>query len=343
MKKTIQEFTTGENDPLNIFRTIVLFGKNVSTYKFALGSVLMKQDPKSEIRITDITQDFLKELYSHYQQSPKQWTGGENSVTRAFDTYANGGNWEEMVKVAEKSIYNNVFDAFHNIGGSSIKDECRLFEYNKVSKILTLTDTLNKILHKELSKSTIINENQTRWRLVEEAWRNSLSPNILEYDNGEFHSYNLLNPDIRTNLRSAVNVLLPYQKGRCFYCNKEINQNASVCDHDFPDVDHVFPFSSLIRRNIRPLRSNGIWNLVIACQECNRGNSGKFDSPPSPKYFQKLLTRNILFTEEHRHSLKNSILITMHCENAADVEKRMHFISNQFRFIKGWEAKVQYL
>ena len=87
MKKTIQEFTVGEHDPMNIFRTIVLFGKNVSTYKLALRSVLMKQAPKSEIRITDITEDFLKELYSHYQSCPNQWTGGENSVTQGFDSY----------------------------------------------------------------------------------------------------------------------------------------------------------------------------------------------------------------------------------------------------------------
>jgi hypothetical protein len=66
----------------------------------------------------------------------------------------------------------------------------------------------------------IEDENQSRWLLVEEAWRNKLSPNMLEYHNGEFISINKSNE--RVNLRSAVNVLLPYQHGNCFYCNKKI-------------------------------------------------------------------------------------------------------------------------
>ena len=35
MKQLIHEFYAEEKDPLKTFRTILLFGKNVSTYKFA--------------------------------------------------------------------------------------------------------------------------------------------------------------------------------------------------------------------------------------------------------------------------------------------------------------------
>ena len=118
--------------------------------------------------------------------------------------------------------------------------------------------------------------------------------------------------------------------------------NASNEQHDFPDVDHFWPFSFLNKFDISPLQVNGIWNLVICCQECNRGGSGKFDSPPSIDYFHKLIKRNLLFTEEHRHSLKNSILISMNAFNSGEVESRMLKMYNLFYQISGWKPKKVY-
>jgi 5-methylcytosine-specific restriction endonuclease McrA len=344
MKKLIHEFYTEKNDPINTFRTILLFGKNVSTYKFALCSALLSQNTKSEIRYSDLTNSFLNELYRHYEVAPQQWTGGANIVTNSFDKYKEDGNWDELVKVAEANVYKYVFDAFHNIGGSSVSDNHLLFEHNKKDKKLIFTDSLNSILDNHTLKAIILKENESRWLVVEEAWKNGLSPNLLEYNSSDnnLYSFNIIKGSERTNLRSAVDVLLPYQKGYCFYCNKKINANASKEQHDFPDVDHFWPFSFLNKFDITPLHVNGIWNLVISCQECNRGGSGKFDSPPSIDYFHKLLNRNLLFTEEHRHSLKNSILISMGALNSGEVESRMLKIYNLFYQISGWKPKKVY-
>jgi hypothetical protein len=344
MKQLIHEFYAEEKDPLITFRTILLFGKNVSTYKFALCSALLNLKPQNEIRFSDLSDDFLKELYRHYKSCPDQWTGGANTVTKAFDEYSLNGNWESLVKIAETNIYKYVFDAFHNVGGSNIKNEYALFEHDKRDKKLVLTDSINLVLENPTFKNIIITENESRWRIVEEAWKNKLSPNLLEYDvtDKNLYSFNINKVNKRTNLRSAVNVLLPYQKGHCFYCNKKINIGSSSEQNDFPDVDHFWPYSFLVKYNIAPISVNGIWNLVVACQECNRGGLGKFDSPASIEYFQKLLTRNLLFVEEQRHSLKNSILLSMSALNAKEVDDRMQMMYNLFKQIAGWKPKNIY-
>ncbi len=336
MKENIFQFNEDENNPLTTIRTILLFGNNVSTYKFALCSALMKHSPKNELKFSDLRDDFILDLYNHYSNCTEQWTGGSNSITRAFDEYKTEGDWDKLISVAEKNIYNNVFDAFHNVGSSTIKKEFQLFEHDKKGKRLLLTDNLNALLDNPEIKKQISAENFSRWRIVEEAWKNKLSPNLLEYIDGDFYSISKFD---RVNLRSAINVLLPYQKGKCFYCNKKVNPNATKEEHDFPDVDHFLPFSFLNKFDIRPLKANGIWNLVVACKDCNRGENGKFDKPPSKLYFNKLLKRNILFTEEHRHSLKNSILISMSANNSIEVTRKMNELISIFGNIEPWEPK----
>lgn len=344
MKKIIHEFYSSKNDPLTTFRTIMLFGKNVSTYKFALSYSLLNQLPKSEIKLDDLTFDFIKELYRHYSLNSSQWTGGANSITKEFDEYRLTGNFQNLVENTQSSIYKYVLDAFHNIGGSNVKDEYMLFEKSRKGKNLVLTDNLNHILSNEDFKNLIKKENEGRWQIVEEAWKNNLSPNLLEYNktDNNIYSFNIHNTNERINLRSAVNVLLPYQKGNCFYCNKKINPLALNHESDFPDVDHFWPFAFLAKYNISPLSVNGIWNLVISCRDCNRGSLGKFDSPPDKEYFQKLLSRNLLFAEEHRHSLKNSILISLNAKNSQDINIRMTNLNNLFSLINGWKPKEIY-
>ncbi len=340
MKKLVNDFSTQQISPLSTIRTILLFGNNVSTYKFALCSALIKKNETSYIKFEDLRDDFIKELYKHYIDCPDQWTAGRNSITNAFDDFKLNNDFSNLIKTAEKNIYNNVFDAFHNVGGATISTEFRLFEHDKKSKRLVITDNLNILLQSSSIKKSVENENQSRWTLVEEAWRNKLSPNLLEYHNGEFISINKSKE--RVNLRSAVNILLPYQHGNCFYCNKKINTFGNKEEHDFPDVDHLLPFKFLTGFNILPLSPNGIWNLVIACQECNRGSNGKFDKPPKKEYFDKLLFRNLLFTEEHRHSLKNAILLSLSANNPIEVEAIMRSVLNKFTLFDSWEPKNKY-
>jgi hypothetical protein len=190
-------------------------------------------------------------------------------------------------------------------------------------------------------KKLVESETQARWRVVEEAWKNKLSPNLLEYNkvDGNFYS---VRPNERVYLRSAVSVLIPYQKGRCFYCNKKVSTLLHKDHNDFADVDHFLPLSFLDKFDIKPVNPNGIWNLVVGCRECNRGKKGKFTSPPEPRYFDVLKKRNVLFVEEHRHSMKNSILISLNVQTTKEVGERMNDLHKLFDRIKGWEPQYIY-
>lgn len=344
MKENIKTFNELHNNPIATFRTVFLFGRNSSTFKFALTSALLKQNPKNALSYEEVRDEFLKELFKHYQDNPNQWNRGANSVTKAFDKYSSDNNWNQLVKVAERNIYNNVFDAYHNVGGASIKDEFILFEHDKASKQIVLTDNLNSVLENPELMKLIEQENQSRWRIVEEAWSAGLSPNLLVYDeDGNLYSVRDKNQE-RVNIRSAVNALMPYQHGRCFYCNRPMNIYANSQDDDFPDVDHVYAHSQgqLIRSNFQNVNTNGIWNLVIACKKCNRGEDGKFDSPPDNTFGEKLRSRNELFTEEHKHSLRNSILISLGVKSSKQVSSRMFKIEMLFNQLNGWKPKQVY-
>jgi len=344
-KKEIYDFINEDNDPLNTFRTILLFGRNVSTYKFAFCSALLNHNAKDQLKYSDLRDDFLKELLKHYQINPKQYQGGANSVTNAFDGYIKSDktkdDWNQLLKVAERNIYNNVFDAFQNVGGGTISKDYMLFEHDKLNRKLVLTDNLNSILESPRLINSIKKENEARWKIVEEAWKNNLSVNMLEYVDGDFYSNDLFT-NARVNLRSAVDVLLPYQKGKCFYCLNKVNRNVDKEEDDFPDVDHFFPLSMLDIVSARKINANGVWNLVVACKKCNRGESGKFNRPADKIFFDKLLSRNLYYYQEHKHSLKNSILISLNARNNKDIERKMNTIYNQFRYIEGWKPKNIY-
>ena len=101
------------------------------------------------------------------------------------------------------------------------------------------------------------------------------------------------------------NALSGYQKGTCFYSNAPIS-----LDPDSPlfcDVDHFFPHTLKQVPDFTHINIDGVWNLVLAQQECNRGKNGKFARLPSLRMLEKLHTRNEYFIESH-HPLRETLI-----------------------------------
>lgn len=339
-KQEIQSFLDKESSTLNTFRTLTLFGKNAATYKFALCHALMKQTGKtSEVRYEDLQEDFLLELVFHYENNPHQFAQTKNALTSKIDEYLgsdrSASDWNLLNKAASKNIFNDVFRAYQNVGSGTLASTHMLFEDQRTNKKITMTDRLVSILEDDKAKLIINIENQARWSIVEEAWRAGVTPNMLSFnqDDGLFYSEF---DNKRIGLRSAVDTLLPYQNGCCFYCNRKVSQFVMSQDDDFADVDHFFPFSILSRLGDKTPNANGIWNLVIACKKCNRGEGGKFDLPAANQFYQSLLTRNILFFEEHKHSLKNAISLSLNAKNKVEITSRMHSIYHMFEPLSDW-------
>jgi 5-methylcytosine-specific restriction endonuclease McrA len=303
----------------------------------------MQQKPQDSIKYDDLRDDFVKELVNHYRHNKHQFVRGTTKLTDSIDLYLKGDQseteWNSLLQVAENNIYNNVFDAFQNVGSGTIGDAYTLFEHDKKNRRIVLTDNTNLILENTEFIQDISAENQSRWNIVEEAWRSGLTPNLLVYDKDENTFYSESKQHERIGLRSAVDVLMPYQKGRCFYCNTSLDRYSDSQNDSFPDVDHFLPFAMMNQHKSITVNPNGVWNLVITCKQCNRGKDGKFDSIPDSQYFSKLLARNLLFVEEHKHSLRNSILLSLNAVDKQSVKSTMLGIYNVFKMIRGWKPK----
>jgi hypothetical protein len=60
MKPIINEFYSSDNSGVSSVRTTVLFGRNVSTYKLALASILLNLKPLNQIAYEDLKDYFIR-------------------------------------------------------------------------------------------------------------------------------------------------------------------------------------------------------------------------------------------------------------------------------------------
>ena len=70
-------------------------------------------------------------------------------------------------------------------------------------------------------------------------------------------------------------------------------------------MDHFFPKVLGGFGEILPI--DGVWNLVLACRECNRGERGKFARVPSLALLERLGLRNEYFIGSH-HPLRETLI-----------------------------------
>ncbi|KPZ65315.1 hypothetical protein AN392_01469 [Pseudoalteromonas sp. P1-16-1b] len=346
----IDDSCHGEN--LRSLRTIALFGKNVATYKFALALALLKvKTNRSGINFEDLQEDFLNEFLLHYEEVPEQFSSGKPTrFTLACDRYIESGKTQsgflELKDSTASQWHNYVFDAFHNVGGGSIAKKWWLFEHDSKGKSLVLTDRLLELRENPLEKKIMIDEILARWSIVQSAWAAGVSTNLVTHSKTEgLVISNESGSGRRVSLRSALDALLPYQKGRCFYCDAVVDKTSQNSDDLFPDVDHFFAHSYIAKLKEKgderalSINKDGIWNLVIACKACNRGAQGKFDSRPPVNFFEKLVKRNMLFTEEHKHAFRSGVLTTLGVSTSTQMQNKMNGLWNEFEIRKIWTPK----
>jgi hypothetical protein len=315
------------------WRAIVLFGRNVASYKFALASSLLQVKPGSSelLPLGDLAVQFSQAVSEHLKVSDKQTTSGSSRFLDACRAF----NREEITReeLTSKTVqlgFNNVIDAFHVVAGGEVGVRFFLDE-RETSGAIRLTDDFWK-LRELLQAGSLGGEVQSRWRLVETAWSMGLTPRLIEADaaSGELFVAGSRRLPV-TSCRGALN---GYQKGRCFYCFTEVALDGSA--ELLPDVDHFFPWR-LHQIGHRGL--DGIWNLVLACRECNRGRGGKMDRLPSLKLLTRLHIRNSYLINSH-HPLRETLI----AQTGRAPEERRSFLQHQWdtsraAIIHAWEPE----
>jgi 5-methylcytosine-specific restriction endonuclease McrA len=167
-------------------------------------------------------------------------------------------------------------------------------------------------------------ETEARWRLVEHAWNTGIAKRLIEVEyDSELKALVIGTKELRTNITSCRDSLNGYQKGRCFYCFSLTSLASS--EYDGVDVDHFLPWVL----NDKLPNINEVWNLVLACSDCNRGVGGKFANVPTIDLLKRLHKRNEYFINSHLPLRETLISQTRKQE-----ETRKSFLQNSYRIAK---------
>ncbi|WBA44333.1 HNH endonuclease domain-containing protein [Hymenobacter canadensis] len=328
------------NDPSleSQWRSLILFGKNSATYKFAFAKTLLElaERETSAVTLSDLAQPFARHLIEHLQQHDKQGSAATSKFLTACRQHIAGEvSQEQLLQQTEQLGFVNVLDAFQVVNGGIIPHP--FYEQHRVHGKLQLTLTDHFLRLKESFHFQILpQEAEARWRLVETAWNLKINPNLLEVQYDEAASMFFIERDLmrRVDITSVRDALNGYQKGKCFYSFQDISivaGSAQLCT-----VDHFLPH--LNKQAHLPANINGVWNLVLADRTTNGHKSARV---PALKYLQRLYQRNEFFIES-KHPLAETIIN----QTGATREKRRHFLQRHYQLaldysIHQWQPIVE--
>ena len=165
------------------------------------------------------------------------------------------------------------WDAFHIVNRGELAERFFVDE-RKQGGGIRLTDNIRMLSEKPTAQSMQY-EVESRWRLVETAWSMEISPALLRvgYDNQLEQFFVVEDRGPRIDVTSSRDALNGYQKGKCFYCFRDMVLGNQA--HLGIDVDHFLPLLLAKNDSKLGLTLNGVWNLVLACRSCNRGRRRK--------------------------------------------------------------------
>lgn len=317
-----ESFLSKEPKLEDYWRGIVLYGRNVASYKFALAKTLLDLNPSAGqlIKIGELAPVFSKHIAEHLKLADKQGTSRSSKFLDGCREFNSGKlTSDELTELAIRYGFNNVIDAFHVVGQDEIPKRFYIDE-RKANKGIRATDEFTELFEKEKSDNLPL-EVEARWRLVETAWELNLPASMVSVNHdSDSETLFAVNRSRRriivTGSRDALN---GYQKGKCFYCSSEIHIDGSsaLC----PDVDHFFPHK--LKQAGFGAEIDRVWNLVLACQTCNRGVGGKFDRCPSISLLEKLHKRNEFLISSH-HPLRETLIQ----QTGSSPQQRTAFLSD---------------
>ena len=288
------------------WRGIILFGSNTATYKFALGRSLLDlaNEDKEFVTLDELAVPFSRHICEHLKICDRQITQRSSPFIEACRKFnRNEISSDELINTTKKEGFRYVLDRFPVLDGQAI--DLKFYEYERSG------DRRGVRLRQELADLatgphglSLPAEIEARWRLVETAWNLNLPPAALEvsYDREKEELY-IQRPEHRKSITACRGALSGYQQGWCFYCGGRIS--VLMGSPDLADVDHFIPHK--LKKNLAPRNINGVWNLVLACQGCNRGPDGKFSSLADIRFLKKIHTRNEHYISSH-HPLKETII-----------------------------------
>ena len=320
--------------PEDYWRGIIMFGRNVASYKFALGRALLDlaPSPGQLVTLEELAVPFSAHLCEHLRTVDKQGTfRGSRFLDACRQANAGQLDQEALVATTVRLGFNNVIDAFHVIGRDEVPLRFFVDERGTASGI-RITDAFAQLTLGDQA-SNLPQETEARWRLVETAWELGVARALVavDHDPATEMLFALDGSMRRRSITGAREALSGYQKGHCFYCFSSF----SLLGTEPPDVDHFFPHS--LKSAGFGSALDGVWNLVLACPRCNRGQGGKSNCVPTLRLLERLSTRNE-FLIASQHPLRETLV----GQTGINVVERRRFLNGFHRealaaLIHEWE------
>jgi len=326
------------------WRGVVLLGRNVQAYKFALAQSLLElaSKPGPEIRLEELAAPFSAALCSHLRRADKQGTPASSRFLDTLRAFNRGeADHDRVIEDTVRLGFNNVLNAFHVVSSSTVPFRFFNVTGTGTGRRVSPTDEIFE-LAASTQRTNLEAEIEARWGLVETAWElgvevRAIAPTV-SLDR-ETQGLVAGGPWRRRSLTGAYGAIGGYQKGRCFYCGREVSSDGDVAVRG--DVDHFLPWSlgHVILKDA--LNLDGIWNLVIACRDCNRGEAGKFAMLPSLAMLGRLHARNEFYILSH-HPLREALI----AQTGASVDERRRFLNAAWQVARDhalpiWEPVVR--
>jgi hypothetical protein len=313
------------------WRSIILFGRNVASYKFALAKSLLElaTDEPTFIRLEELAVPFSRHVAEHVGRVDRQATSSSSRFLDACRKFNRGElDQDALVRQTVGLGFQNVIDAFQIVNNAAIPMQFFIDERKQRGGIAITDDFLK--LKRTFQFANLPLEAEARWRLVETAWGLGIRPLLLsvkhDSETSLFYVHNALQE--RIDVTSSRDALDGYQKGKCFYCFREIG--ISPLSPILADVDHFLPLALFVRGDFGA-NLNGVWNLVLACRQCNRGENGKSARVPKLRYLERLHQRNNYLIDSH-HPLQETLI----AQTGATESTRQQFLQQQYSAAKSF-------
>ncbi len=290
--------------PAGDWRHIVRFGRNVASYKFALGRALLNLAAQQQtfVRLEDLSVPYVASICEHLLAEDRQSTSARSRFLEACRS-RNRGELEaaQLAEVTVQLGFNNVIDAFHISRGGE-PTQTRFFTDERATRHgITLTDHLLELAN-GLQAQVLPLEVDARWNLVQTSWGLGLGTRLVSFEIApDEDAVNLYVPSRlrRAPITGVRAALSGYQDGRCAYCDTPFTDIGT----SRVAVDHVLPFV-LMSRGWHDGDLHQVWNLVLACYACN---SAKRDLPPHKDWMHWLDERGEHLIASH-HPLRETMI-----------------------------------
>jgi len=274
-----------EPTPEDYWRGIVDYGENQTTYKMALGKLLMNYTNQGLEKITldELSEDFFEIYDKRIKQKGKpqyKKHDDDSVVEKQIHKVMNGETTKTKAlnKIKSGPLLDQVIPYFLNVFGLK-PIPVKFYSVSDDKRILNFHDPLLN-LFSDNQNSHYLNKINSRWDLLEHSFEEIAVAERIFVDIDDEQMF-VIRKDVRTNLTPFKSALSSYQQDRCFYCGESLSISPN-------HVDHVLPFMAL--------GHNELWNLVVAHETCNLRKKAYL---VGPHFIENLIDRNEFVIKSH--------------------------------------------